>query len=118
MTSKYLHRQGENQWQEGKTFNLCVMDGGTSGRIKCTIASCTGFVYRIPHIELEKSKEREDLKQSGIYFLFGSSDETGTDVVYIGQAGASKNGEGILNYLMEHKRNPEKDYLTGRRAIL
>lgn len=33
-------------------------------------------------------------------------------VVYIGQAGARKNGEGILNRLQEHKRNPEKDYWT------
>lgn len=40
------------------------------------------------------------------------SDETGKGVVYIGQAGARKNGEGILNRLQEHKRNPEKDYWT------
>lgn len=32
--------------------------------------------------------------------------------MYIGQAGARKNGEGILNRLQEHKRNPEKDYWT------
>ena len=32
--------------------------------------------------------------------------------MYIGQAGARKNGEGILNRLYEHKRNPEKDYWT------
>ena len=38
--------------------------------------------------------------------------ETGKNVVYIGQAGARKNGEGILNRLQEHKRNPEKDYWT------
>ena len=37
---------------------------------------------------------------------------TGKGVVYIGQAGARKNGEGILNRLQEHKRNPEKDYWT------
>ncbi|WP_237076143.1 MULTISPECIES: GIY-YIG nuclease family protein [unclassified Neglectibacter] len=42
--------------------------------------------------------------------LFGTSDQTGKLVVYIGQAGARKNGEGILNRLREHKRNPEKDY--------
>lgn len=47
---------------------------------------------------------------SGVYFLFGTSDETEKDVVYIGQAGARKHGEGILNCLMEHKRNPDKDY--------
>lgn len=96
----------------GKNINLYLMDGDASGRIKCTIANWTGIAYKIPRIELEKSKEREDLKQSGVYFLFGSSDETGNDIVYVGQAGARKNGEGILNRLIEHKRNPEKDYWT------
>lgn len=66
-----------------------------------------GCSYKIPRTELYKCKERDDLKQSGVYFLFGTSDETGKGVVYIGQAGARKNGEGILNRLQEHKRNPE-----------
>ena len=33
-------------------------------------------------------------------------------MVYVGQAGARKNGEGILNRLQEHKNNPDKDYWT------
>lgn len=88
------------------------MDGEASGRIKCTLANWTGIAYKIPRTELEKCKERDDLRQSGVYFLFGTSDQTGKNVVYIGQAGARKNGEGILNRLQEHKRNPEKDYWT------
>lgn len=88
------------------------MDGESGGRIKCTLANWTGVAYKIPRTELDKCKERDDLKQSGVYFLFGTSDETGKGVVYIGQAGARKNGEGILNRLQEHKRNPEKDYWT------
>ncbi len=96
----------------GKSINLFLMDGDAGGRIKCTLANWTGVAYKIPRTELEKCKERDDLKQSGVYFLFGVSDETGKGVVYIGQAGARKNGEGILNRLMEHKRNPDKDYWT------
>ena len=96
----------------GKSINLFLMDGEASGRIKCTLANWTGIAYKIPRTELEKCREREDLKQSGVYFLFGKSDETGRDVVYIGQAGIRKNGEGILNRLQEHRRNPEKDYWT------
>jgi len=94
----------------GKNINYYLMDGVSSGRIKCTIANWTGVVYRIPRTELEKCREREDLKQSGVYFLFGEDEETGGNVVYIGQAGIRKNGEGILYRLQEHKRNPEKDY--------
>lgn len=37
---------------------------------------------------------------------------TGENVVYVGQAGVRKNGEGILFRLQEHKRNPDKDYWT------
>ena len=96
----------------GKSINLFLMDGDAGGRIKCTLANWTGVAYKIPRIELDKCKERDDLKQSGVYFLFGASDETGKGVVYIGQAGARKNGEGILNRLQEHKRNPDKDYWT------
>ena len=96
----------------GKNIQLFLMDGEASGRIKCTLANWTGVAFKIPRTELDKCKDRDDLKQSGVYFLFGTSDETGKGVVYIGQAGARKNGEGILNRLMEHKRNPEKDYWT------
>ena len=96
----------------GKSINLFLMDGDAGGRIKCTLANWTGVAYKIPRTELDKCKERDDLKQSGVYFLFGTSDQTGRDVVYIGQAGARKNGEGILNRLMEHRRNSDKDYWT------
>lgn len=96
----------------GKSINIFLMDGDASGRIKCTLANWTGIAYKIPRTELERCKDRDDLKQSGVYFLFGMSDETSRGVVYIGQAGIRKNGEGILNRLQEHKRNPDKDYWT------
>lgn len=96
----------------GKSINLFLMDGDASGRMKCTLANWTGIAYKIPRTELDKCKDRNDLKQSGVYFLFGTSDETGKGVVYIGQASARKNGEGLLNRILEHKRNPEKDYWT------
>lgn len=96
----------------GKSINLFLMDGTASGRIKCTLANWTGVAYKIPRTELDRCKARDDLKQSGVYFLFGTSDQTGENNVYIGQAGARKNGEGILNRLQEHKRNPDKDYWT------
>lgn len=94
----------------GKNINIFLMDGTGNGRIKCTLANWTGVAYRIPRIDLDLCKERNDLKQSGIYFLFGVSDETSEPVVYVGQAGARKNGEGILYRLQEHRKNPDKDY--------
>jgi hypothetical protein len=98
--------------KRGKSINLFLMDGEASGRIKCTLANWTGVAYKIPHTALDLCKGRYDLSQSGIYFLFGTSDQTGENVVYIGQAGVRKNGEGALYRLQEHKRNPDKDYWT------
>ena len=94
----------------GKSITLFLMDGTPNGRFKCTLPNWTGVVYKIPRTELDKCKGRDDLSQSGVYFLFGISDQTGEAVVYVGQAGVRKNGEGILYRLQEHKRNPDKDY--------
>ena len=96
----------------GKTIQMYLMDSVSKGRIKCTLANWTGIAYKIPRTELEKAKSIDYLKQSGVYFLFSTSDETQENIVYIGQAGTRKNGEGILNRLQEHKRNPDKDYWT------
>lgn len=96
----------------GRSINLYLMDGTATGRIKCTLANWTGVAYKIPRGELDQCMERDDLQQSGVYFLFGTSDETGESVVYIGQAGVRKTGEGILRRLQEHKRSFDKDYWT------
>jgi hypothetical protein len=95
-----------------KSINLYLMDGDPSKRIKCSLANWTGVAYKIPRTELDKCKGRDDLCQSGVYFLFGTDEQTGKDIVYIGQAGVRKNGEGILYRLQEHKRNSNKDYWT------
>lgn len=67
----------------GKSINLFLMDGESTGRIKCTLANWTGIAYKIPRTALDLCKERDDMKQSGIYFLFGTSDETGDN--YLGK---------------------------------
>ena len=93
----------------GKNINLFLMDGNANGRIKCSISNWTGVVFKIPRSELNKCKTRDDLHQSGVYLLFGNS-EAKKGIVYVGQARARKNGEGVLYRLKEHDRNPEKDY--------
>lgn len=88
----------------GKNFNLFLIDGEVTGRIKCSIANWTGLAYKIPRAYLDKCKDRKDLKQSGVYFLFGKNEED-EDSVYIGQAGIRKNGEGILLRIQEHLKD-------------
>ncbi len=98
--------------KRGESLNLFLMDGTPNGIIKCTLANWTGVAYKIPRTKLDELKGRNDLSQSGVYFLFGTSDQTDENIVYIGQAGIRKNGEGLLSRLIEHKRNPDKDYWT------
>lgn len=99
----------------GKNFNLFLIDGEVTGRIKCTLSNWTGFAYKIPRSYLEKSKERQDLKQSGVYFLI-EKNENGDDEVYIGQASTRKNGEGVrfrvIEYLKDNKYFSEVVILT------
>lgn len=100
----------------GKNIQLYLMDGNVNGRIKCTLANWTGLAFKIPRTSLDVCKDRPELRQTGVYFLFGK-DENDRNVVYIGQAGIRKNGEGILNRLFEHNRNPKKDYWTEAIAL-
>lgn len=88
----------------GKNFNLFLIDGEVTGRIKCTLSNWTGLAYKIPRSYLDKSKERQDLKQSGVYFLV-EKNENGEDEVYIGQASTRKNGEGVLFRVLEHLKD-------------
>lgn len=90
----------------GKNFNLFLMDGDVTGRIKCTLSNWTGLAYKIPRSHLDKCKERQDLKQSGVYFLFGRNDNN-EEVVYVGQAGIRKNGEGVLFRVTEYLKGKE-----------
>ncbi|MBU4692807.1 GIY-YIG nuclease family protein [Mycoplasma sp. CSL7491-lung] len=58
----------------------------------------------MPRSHIDKCKDRQDLKQSGVYFLFDKNDND-EDEVYIGQAGIRKNGEGILFRVTKHLRD-------------
>ena len=101
----------------GRTISLYLLNGSVTGTIKYTLPNWTGVIYKIPRTELEACKTREDLKQGGVYFLFGKSDENGKSVVYVGQAGIRKNGNGLLGRIVEHAKNPDKDYWTEAVAI-
>lgn len=93
-----------------KNINLFLMDGEANGRIKASISNWTGVAYKIPRAKLSAFKDRSDLSQSSVYFLFGPAQQNHRAAVYIGQAGVRKNGGGILTRLMEHDKNPDKDY--------
>ena len=95
-----------------KNINMFLMDGEVTGKIKCTLSNWTGVIYKIPRIQLAGLKSRDEMKQSGIYFLFGRDEDKQKDVTYIGQATNRKNGEGILFRVQEHTRDNHADYFN------
>lgn len=86
--------QEERRKAFGKSINLYLTNGDPTERIKASLANWTGVAYKTPHTSVENSKSIELLKQSGVYFLFGTDDIDSKDVVYVGQAGIRRNRKG------------------------
>lgn len=86
----------------GKSIRLFLIEGIADGRWMCELSNWTGKAYKIPRNRVKESSDREELKNTGIYFLFGKSDETDTYRVYIGEA------ENIYERLLTHLK--EKDF--------
>lgn len=84
----------------GKTIKLFLIDGDPSGRLTCELSNWTGLAYRIPRTEVKRSKDRANLNSTGVYMLFGRSEDK--DAVYIGEA------EDVYKRLQDHLR--EKDF--------
>lgn len=101
-----------------RTIQLFLMDGTTTGRRKATIDNWTGVAYLLPRTDIHVSDDRPDLKNSGVYLLFGTDEATGTDKVYIGQAGVRKNGNGTLGRIKEHIDREDRDYWTHALALV
>lgn len=79
----------------GKTIKLFLIDGDPNGRISGELSNWTGKAYKIPRIKIKDCIDRPDLNNTGVYLLFGK-DETGKDLVYIGEA------EVVLKRLIQH----------------
>lgn len=79
----------------GKTIKLFLIDGEPSGRMTCELSNWTGKAYKIPRIQIKESYNRTELKNPGVYLLFGK-DENNNNLVYIGEA------ESIIDRLKQH----------------
>jgi hypothetical protein len=79
----------------GKTIKLFLIDGEPNGRMTCELSNWTGKAYKIPRIQIKESYDRKDLQKTGIYLLFGRSEE-GKPLIYIGEA------ETIIDRLKQH----------------
>lgn len=88
----------------GKTIRQFLIDGQADGRWVSELSNWTGKAYKIPRTYINQCTDRDDLGNTGVYFLFGRNDETDEEQVYIGEA------ENIFNRLKQHLA--EKDFWT------
>lgn len=79
----------------GKAIRIFLIDGNPNGRMTCELSNWTGKAYKIPRIEIKLCADRDELKNTGIYLLFGRN-EDGKELVYIGEA------ENIFTRLNQH----------------
>ena len=92
-----------NDKRFGKTIRLFLMDGIPNGRISCELSNWSGKAYKIPRGFVKDCSDRPELNSTGVYILFGKSEEnTKKEVAYIGEA------ENIFKRLSQHLR--EKDF--------
>ena len=81
----------------GKTIKLFLMDADPNGRIICELSNWTGKAYRIPRGKLKDCADRQDLRTTAVYFLFGKAESASVKPrVYIGEA------ENVYNRLGQH----------------
>ena len=86
----------------GKTIKLFLLDADPEGRVICELSNWTGKAFRIPRGKVKDCANRDDLKTTGVYLLFGKADtSTGKPRVYIGEA------ENAFDRLKQHVSKKE-----------
>ncbi|MFA5033254.1 MAG: GIY-YIG nuclease family protein [bacterium] len=85
-----------------KTIKIFLVEGEPTGIRIAELSNWTGKGTVIPRNRLKNIKNRTDISQPAVYFLFGESEETGEPIVYVGEA------ENLYNRLSNHDN--KKDF--------
>ena len=88
----------------GKQIRIYLVDGSVSGIRHGEITNWTGQALACPRSCFQNLREWTEVKRPGIYFLFGTDEETGDESVYIGES------EVVLDRLYSHISG--KDFWT------
>ena len=88
----------------GLYVSVIYYDGNVAGGIRAE-SSSNVVAFRIPRDEVSDFQNDAELKRAGVYFLIN----TLTKSIYVGQADARSNGNGILGRMMEPHSRPEID---------
>lgn len=86
----------------GKTIKLFLLDADPDGRMICELSNWTGKAYRIPRGKVKDCSDRDELKSTAVYLLFGKAESsTSKPKVYIGEA------ENAYGRLVQHVSEKE-----------
>lgn len=81
---------------KGRQIKIYLADGSVTGIRHAEIINWTGQALAIPRSRVKDLSSWAESQKPGIYFLFGTDAETGTDAVYIGEA------EQVANRIQQH----------------
>ena len=85
----------------GKQIRIYLADGSASGIRHAEVTNWTGQAIACPRSRFPELREWQEVKRPGVYLLFGTSEETGEDAVYIGES------EVVLDRLYAHIASKE-----------
>jgi hypothetical protein len=88
----------------GKTIQMFLPDGNPRGVKIAEFTSRTIQVVAVPRAQLDFACSRDELRNVGIYFLFGGSESGNLPLLYIGEA------EDCATRIKQH--NKQKDWWT------
>lgn len=86
----------------GRTINIFIPDGNPRGVKVCEIQDSIVKAIYIPRNKIDEVLKRSDLREPGIYFLFGGDDSLAKPLVYVGEA------EDLIVRIKQH--NSGKDF--------
>ncbi|WP_409250661.1 GIY-YIG nuclease family protein [Bacillus sp. SCS-153A] len=88
----------------GKTIQIFMPDGSPTSVKIAEVTTRIVQLILIPRNKLTEMNQRDEVKNVGVYFLFGKSDSDGKPSVYIGEA------ENCFDRLKQHNRDANKDF--------
>lgn len=89
---------------KGRSVRLYLAEGTATGILTAEIVNWTGHALASPRTRLEVALERDELKRTGVYLLYGDSLDADLPSVYVGE------GDSIASRLRSHAQDADKDY--------
>lgn len=91
-----------------EVVELSLLNGTMSGAVSGSTSSKDVVALKFPRTQLKELEARRELENPGIYFLFGTLEDSDENIVYIGKAGIRKEGHPLFERLKEHDRSGKK----------